>query len=165
MSPQSKAKLKPLEVKETKVEEIIREPGEDTPPIDTDSSSEASKHSWLDKLKKNSVEAGIGEKLSEMMEEYVTNAKIDKKTRKRGRLPYFTYTEIVNKLNELNIPIPNDEDFALLENEDTGPWDPEGTVVEYFSPMLRSFIPVNMRGRYRGCYGEDKVIQGLDITK
>jgi hypothetical protein len=68
-------------------------------------------------------------------------------------------------LAKQGIPVPNDDDFARLETSHGARWDPDGTVVEYYSPVLRSFVPINMRGRYRGCWAEDRCIQGLDISK
>ncbi len=79
--------------------------------------------------------------------------------------PEFTYSEMVNVLKEQGIPVPSDGDISRLTSSHGSRWDPDGTVLEYYSPVLRSFIPVNMRGRYRGCWADDACMQGLDISK
>lgn len=76
---------------------------------------------------------------------------------KRGKLyqerldPYrkerpekFRFGGMVKRLHSYGIPCPINDDFSKLQGTNRE-WDPKGTAIEYFSPMLRAIVPVNMR--------------------
>ncbi|XP_035710990.1 uncharacterized protein LOC118436634 [Folsomia candida] len=121
--------------------------------------------STMKMLNDDDEDVQIAADLSEVLAHYKGEFSQEEKAADPDNLPDVGYEDIVKMLKSQGIPIPTDSDFSKLESSYSQKWDPDGTVVEYYSPVLRSFIPINMRGRYRGCWLEDHCVQGLDISK
>ncbi|CAL8088991.1 unnamed protein product [Orchesella dallaii] len=106
----------------------------------------------------------IDKRLSELIDVHRGDILKKLKKKKQTKIPTYTYADMMKMLKEQGIPCPTNDDFSRLHGLHSR-WDPDFTVLEYFSPMLRTFIPINMRGRYRGCWTTDDCIKGLDISK
>ncbi|ODM97511.1 hypothetical protein Ocin01_09166, partial [Orchesella cincta] len=132
----------------------------------------------------------IDKRLSELIDVHRGDMLKKLKKKQQTKIPTYTYAEMMKMLKDQGIPCPTNEDFSRLHGLHSR-WDPDFTVLEYFSPMLRTFVPINMRsakniavspllrvnginakleiikyrGRYRGCWTTDDCIKGLDISK
>lgn len=86
----------------------------------------------------------IDRKLTEMLD--IQREYVERKLKKKKKLegPRYKFPEMVQTLTEAGIPCPINEDFGRLQGMHSR-WDPQGTVLEYYSPMLRTFVPINMR--------------------
>lgn len=95
-------------------------------------------------LKENNDDDEIGRRLNELIATYRGDKLRRLKKAAKARAPNYKFGDMIKTLNKLGIPCPTNEDFARLHGLHSR-WDPDGNIIEYFSPMLRTFIPVNMR--------------------
>lgn len=95
-------------------------------------------------LRDNNDDTEIEKKLNELIATYRGDKLRKLKKAAKERAPNYKFGDMIKTLNKLGIPCPTNEDYARLHGLHNR-WDPDGNIIEYFSPMLRTFIPVNMR--------------------
>lgn len=95
-------------------------------------------------LDETNEDKDVDNRLTKLMDKHREEQLKKLKNAAKPKGPNYKFGDMIRTLTKLGIPCPTNEDFTRLHGTHSR-WDPDGTVVEYFSPILRTFIPINMR--------------------